>query len=336
MNFQKLLDKWNIKVDSNTLLSMWNESHRSYHDLSHLSDLLEMINKDKSKYSDSEYDKLVLTAIFHDCIYEPTRNDNEERSAEFLLNSTKKTPDILEVSKMILDTKTHEPSTKLSEIFIDYDMDIVNRNFDELLEWEKGIYQEYKSFGKDYKKGRINFLKSLLDKYVNNTDNILKLIDWVSENYDDNIEYGVLYGKPLFKKDSKYVWLNYSFGQLPYDLSDRIKSLIKEINTKYSEEIIIPLDYNTKPGIVCKSEVIEEIANLVYNGFNEIFNDLINEEDCYLVVWSIGELDTKEELIRQGTRIKKIPTLHNLNTYDVIVNVGRTLDSTKNPGVYKV
>ena len=60
MDLQELLNKWNIKCDVNTLLAMWNESHRYYHTLNHLNDLIEQINESKSKYSDKEYEKLML------------------------------------------------------------------------------------------------------------------------------------------------------------------------------------------------------------------------------------------------------------------------------------
>jgi predicted metal-dependent HD superfamily phosphohydrolase len=185
MDLQQLLNKWGIKCDVNTLLSMWNESHRHYHNLNHLNDLLDMINENQSKYSQNEYEKLILTALFHDCVYDPMRNDNEEKSAEFFVEclTDKSNSDLLEVKQMILDTKTHQPNTKLSESFINYDMSIVERNFEDLLEWEKGIREEYKSYGEEYKEGRLKFLESLLDKYPNNTENLLKLVDWVKENY---------------------------------------------------------------------------------------------------------------------------------------------------------
>jgi predicted metal-dependent HD superfamily phosphohydrolase len=48
MNLQELLNKWNIKCDVNTLLAMWNESHRSYHTLNHLNDVIDQINENKS------------------------------------------------------------------------------------------------------------------------------------------------------------------------------------------------------------------------------------------------------------------------------------------------
>jgi predicted metal-dependent HD superfamily phosphohydrolase len=182
---QELLDKWNIKLDYNVLLAMWNESHRAYHTQNHLLDLIEQIDENKSQYqSQKDYDKMILCALFHDCVYDPMRNDNEEKSAEFFLNCCQeKNQDILDIKQMILDTKTHEATTPLSEKFNVLDMNIVERDFNQLLEWEKGIREEYKAYGDMYKMGRIQFLESLLDKYPNNTENLLKLIDWVKTNY---------------------------------------------------------------------------------------------------------------------------------------------------------
>jgi predicted metal-dependent HD superfamily phosphohydrolase len=182
---QELLDKWNIKLDYNVLLAMWNESHRAYHTQNHLLDLIEQIDENKSQYqSQKDYDKMILCALFHDCVYDPMRNDNEEKSAEFFLNCCQeKNQDILDIKQMILDTKTHEATTPLSEKFNVLDMNIVERDFNQLLEWEKGIREEYKAYGDMYKMGRIQFLESLLDKYPHNTENLLKLINWVKINY---------------------------------------------------------------------------------------------------------------------------------------------------------
>jgi len=178
---QELLDKWNIKLDYNTLLSMWNESHRHYHNQNHLLDLINQINEKKNSFdSQSDYEKMVLCALFHDCVYDPMRSDNEEKSAEFFENCCQeKNTDTQEIKQMILDTKTHESSTRLSEEFNQLDMNIVERDFDELLEWENGIEFEYKAYGEMYKMGRLQFLESLLDKYPHNTENLLKLISVV-------------------------------------------------------------------------------------------------------------------------------------------------------------
>jgi len=183
---QELLDKWKIKLDYNVLLSMWNESHRAYHTQNHLLDLIDQINEKKSEFqSHKDYEKMILCALFHDCVYDPMRNDNEEKSAEFFLSCCQeKNQDIMDVKQMIIDTKTHESTTPLSEKFNELDMNVVERDFDELLKWESGIFFEYSGYGKDaYKSGRLKFLESLLDKYVDNTDNLLKLIEYVKKNY---------------------------------------------------------------------------------------------------------------------------------------------------------
>jgi predicted metal-dependent HD superfamily phosphohydrolase len=185
MNLQQLLEKWGIKCDINTILSMWNESHRSYHNLNHLNDLISQINENKSKYSEKEYDKLILTALFHDVVYDPTSQTNEEDSANFLIECAvdNTNDDVLDIKQMILDTKSHNSTTNLSESFNNYDMNIVERDFEQLLEWEKGIEFEYSFHTKEkYKEVRLKFLESLLDKYTHNTENLIKLVDWVKNN----------------------------------------------------------------------------------------------------------------------------------------------------------
>jgi pantetheine-phosphate adenylyltransferase len=188
MNLQGLLNKYNIKCDLNMILDMWNESHRSFHNLDHLNDIIDQINESSAfgLIDEKQKEKLYLTALFHDIIYEPTRGDNEEKSADFFMNicQEKNNPDILDIRDAILDTKTHQSSTPLAESFNKLDMNIVERDFDQLLGWEKGIHREYSSYGNDaYKMGRLQFLESLLDKYPNNNENLLQLIDWVKTNY---------------------------------------------------------------------------------------------------------------------------------------------------------
>jgi len=189
MNLQELLNKWSIKCDVNTVLAMWNESHRSYHTLNHLNDLIDQINENKISFNEKEYEKLLITALFHDCVYDPMKQDNEEKSAQFFLEccQDKSNKDIQDINQMILDTKTHEPSNRLSSNFIQFDMNVItNGNYEQLLDWENGIYNEYKAYGNDaYKEGRVKFLESLLDKhpYIYNSDNLSDLIEYVKTNY---------------------------------------------------------------------------------------------------------------------------------------------------------
>jgi pantetheine-phosphate adenylyltransferase len=187
MNLQNLLNKWKIKADISTLLGMWNESHRHYHNLSHLTSLTEAIDNISSNQnlSEKEYEKLLLTALFHDIIYDPAKSNNEEMSAEFFINlcGDKNNPDILDIKQSILDTKTHESSSKISAIFNKLDMAIVESDLNSLINWEKGIQDEFiPVYGKEnYKEGRLKFLESLLDKYNHNATNLLELIKVVKD-----------------------------------------------------------------------------------------------------------------------------------------------------------
>lgn len=144
-------------------------------------------------------------------------------------------------------------------------------------------------------------------------------------------KYGILYTKIKFPKGHKLEWLNYSFSHMTKSISIDVKKLIQSLNSKYSDKILIPLDENLNPGLVCEASVIKEISNELYEGFNEILGG-----EFTILVWTIGQLDKKETILTQGKRIKDIPTLHHLDPYPVIVKVGGKLDSIKTPGIYKV
>lgn len=147
--------------------------------------------------------------------------------------------------------------------------------------------------------------------------------------------YGVLYGAPMFPIQHKRYWMNYAFGHfamknMPKEFSEKVKGITTSINNNFSDKIIIPLGPSTTPGLVSEPDVIEEIANLLFTEFSQIL------DNNYKVVWSIGEMDKEPILLKQATRTQKTPTLHQLNPYDVVIRVGRKLDSIKEPGIYKV
>ena len=86
-------------------IERYNEPHRYWHNLDHIKN---MINCAKSRNILS--DDLFLAIVFHDIIYNPKVNNNEEQSAELLC----KYIDNEEIKQAILDTKTHEPKSELS------------------------------------------------------------------------------------------------------------------------------------------------------------------------------------------------------------------------------
>ncbi len=187
MDLQDLLLKYNIEAHLDDLLIRWKEPHRRYHALSHLLDLNNMILHDfeSGAFDTITCEKLLLISLFHDIIYDPLKTDNEQKSADFFhtLCLDKNNSDILAIKQAIIDTSTHEATAPMSEIFNRYDMNIVERDFDSLVIWESGIYEEYKVYGNLYKAGRLKFLRSLLDKYPSNSDNLSRLITYVEGKY---------------------------------------------------------------------------------------------------------------------------------------------------------
>ena len=186
---QQILDKYGINARARQLIAMWDDGTRHYHNTTHLEDLVRLIQMERAANAvkdATEYDQLMLAALFHDIIYRPGRGDNEELSAALFLKSCSNPDDpvLQEVHQAILDTKTHAATTPLSAKFNRYDMNIVERGFDELLAWEKGIYEEYKGAGKHaYKLGRLAFLKSLLEQYPHNRENLERLTEYVENGY---------------------------------------------------------------------------------------------------------------------------------------------------------
>ncbi|WP_276132717.1 hypothetical protein [Polluticoccus soli] len=186
---QQILDRYKINAHVQQLIAMWDDGTRHYHNTTHLEDLVRMIKEDKGKEAAKDtvqYDQLMLAALFHDIVYSPGRKDNEELSAAMFHRacSNPDDPILQEVHQAILDTKLHVATIPLSAKFNRYDMNIVERDFDELLAWEKGIYEEFKGAGKHaYKLGRLAFLKSLLEQYPHNRENLERLTEYVENGY---------------------------------------------------------------------------------------------------------------------------------------------------------
>lgn len=141
------------------------------------------------------------------------------------------------------------------------------------------------------------------------------------------MEYGIFYLKTVFPKGHRLEWLNYLgiSKYIPKDLSNEIDLLISDINSK--QGIIIPMDKGVDAGCVTTPEIIEEISNEVYNRFCQIFEKITsdNVKDCIRLVWGIGEIENVN-----------YKSTHYLPAYPIMIKIGRFLDSSKKPGIFKV
>jgi len=96
------------------LLARWAEPHRRYHDLAHLSTVLDRVEQLESEgVRTSDAVAVRLAAWLHDAVYDPTAGDNEERSADLAAETLRqlRVPPALvdEVVRLVLLTRNHDP-----------------------------------------------------------------------------------------------------------------------------------------------------------------------------------------------------------------------------------
>jgi len=100
-----------VKIDSkeneilNLIMTKYSEPHRYYHNLQHISELYNKLSLWNLNQNNQRI--IVMAIIFHDIIYDPMANDNEEKSNELFLKYFSKFNNSEKVSKLILATKNH-------------------------------------------------------------------------------------------------------------------------------------------------------------------------------------------------------------------------------------
>ena len=157
-------DVWKI------IQTYYEESQRHYHTLKHIASLLQL----SLQYSSFIKNKFVvnMAIIFHDLIYEPTKSDNEEQSANMfkaLLGEYLPQTDADKVYHYIIITKSHliegeDASDWDLQYFIDFDMSILGSDPLEIyMDYAHQVRQEYIHVSaNDYCAGRSKFLVKLV------------------------------------------------------------------------------------------------------------------------------------------------------------------------------
>ncbi|HYD76400.1 N-methyl-D-aspartate receptor NMDAR2C subunit [Ramlibacter sp.] len=131
----------------NQLVAAWGERQRHYHTLQHLRECL--AHFEAASMLARRPAELELALWFHDAVYEPTRDDNEQRSADWARASVLAagcTPEVADrVHALVMATRTHQyagddPDTRL---LLDIDLAILGAAPARFDEYERQIRQEY-------------------------------------------------------------------------------------------------------------------------------------------------------------------------------------------------
>lgn len=142
---------------------------RHYHDERHLDDCLWRLDQIHD-LAETERRLLRWAILWHDSIYEPTRTDNEDLSAERAFRELtgcgvfEETAG--EVARLIRLTKGHrvEPGDRLGAILVSIDLSILGADPERYRSYAADVRREYAHVGDDaWRPGRAAVLKRLLE-----------------------------------------------------------------------------------------------------------------------------------------------------------------------------
>lgn len=147
----------------------YTQAHRAYHSLMHVEDVLLRIEELQPP---PEHElALALAAWFHDAVYQPDRDDNEERSAYVAFDALQQagaSPDLMaEVMRLIRITANHtvEPDDVAGEVLCDADLAILGAPREKYVQYAQAIRQEYIHVPQaEYHAGRSGALQSFLER----------------------------------------------------------------------------------------------------------------------------------------------------------------------------
>jgi predicted metal-dependent HD superfamily phosphohydrolase len=144
------------------------ELHRNYHTLQHLDECLEHFAGLRELAVHPA--EIELALWFHDAIYQPSRSDNEQNSADWAAESMKsaglddKIAD--RIHKLIMATRHDgQPESKDAEIMLDCDLAILGATPERFTEYGRQIRAEY-DFVPEliYKSKRTEILQQFLNR----------------------------------------------------------------------------------------------------------------------------------------------------------------------------
>lgn len=161
----------------------YNEAWRHHHNFDHILDMLKTAGREAADWLDeSEIAPLFWAIIFHDIVYLPSRDDNEEASVRvmkkvmsdlkrnriFFWRFNKKLDELIEhVARLIMLTKTHKYNDhdKAEQMMVYCDMRILAAPKEVYETYSANIEKEYAHLSpEEFNRGRIAWLERTLER----------------------------------------------------------------------------------------------------------------------------------------------------------------------------
>jgi predicted metal-dependent HD superfamily phosphohydrolase len=132
------------------MLARHREPHRRYHTATHVMWVVRhvraLLGVDSPPVVDGE--AVLLAALFHDVVYDPTRSDNEAHSAVIAAAAARTlgwpTQRILAVERLVLATAGHEPAHVDEAVLVDADLAILGAEPKDYSAYVQGVRSEYR------------------------------------------------------------------------------------------------------------------------------------------------------------------------------------------------
>jgi len=175
------------------IVKEYQKKHRFYHTWDYhikpiVKEILDLHLYDK--ITKEEKYILLVTALYHDIVYEPLNPKNEEESADrFFKDATEnftddklaKSEDRLSVFNIIVGSKHHQAYDKLSKIFYDIDLEgLRTGGLARMIEDGIRVMKEYQVYDYGlYKVGRDQIIATFKDRFPENANNIDAYLQWL-------------------------------------------------------------------------------------------------------------------------------------------------------------
>lgn len=156
------------EITYDNLYQLYNAPERYYHNTSHIKKCL--VELDACAHLVTDKNALELALFYHDAIYMPGSDSNEELSAELAARDCidfKLPPEFTEKVEHLILMTTHDciPDTDDGKYMIDIDLSILGAAPEEFDAYEQNIAGEYAFVDKqEYKKGRCRVLNNFLNR----------------------------------------------------------------------------------------------------------------------------------------------------------------------------
>jgi len=137
------------------------EPQRHYHTLEHVASMLHV---GRQFPLDEEQ---IMAIWFHDAVYDPTSDQNEQKSArlasKWLVKAGWSVEAVERVGRMVLDTRGHVPSTVQSELVLDLDLMSLAVGWQAFQRNTEAIRREYAHVAdEDFAAGRRGFFEGMM------------------------------------------------------------------------------------------------------------------------------------------------------------------------------